>query len=141
VIDGMPETHATRDFARRYHRVVFLNFFNEGQRGSAKWDKKDLKVEINRTEALDASRALLREKKVTLPPQSPLVEEFARHIACDAKILEENEDTGAKKYRYIRTGENHFSMAFTYAGMALEEMHMPMSPAQREHFERMIGLG
>jgi len=28
------------------------------------------------------------------------------------------EDTGIKKYRYIRTAENHFSMAFTYAWMA-----------------------
>ena len=41
-----------------------------------------------------------------------------RHLSCDAKILDEDPDTGAKKYRYIRTGENHFSMAFTYAWMA-----------------------
>jgi hypothetical protein len=31
----------------------------------------------------------------------------------DAKILDENEETGAKKYRYIRSGEDHFSLAFT----------------------------
>ena len=39
VIDGLPETHATRDFARRHGRRVFLNFFNETQRGSARWDR------------------------------------------------------------------------------------------------------
>ena len=41
-------------------------------------------------------------------------------MACDAKALDEDPDTGAKKYRYVRTGENHFSMAFTYACLVLE---------------------
>jgi hypothetical protein len=48
VIDGLPETHATRDFAREHPYRVFLNFFNENQRGSARWDRQDFKVEINR---------------------------------------------------------------------------------------------
>ncbi len=39
-------------------------------------------------------------------------------MAADAKVLDEDEETGAKKYRYIRTGEDHFSLAFTYAWMA-----------------------
>jgi hypothetical protein len=34
------------------------------------------------------------------------------------KVLDEDEETGAKKYRYVRTGEDHYSMAFTYALMA-----------------------
>ena len=40
-------------------------------------------------------------------------------MAADAKILDEDEDTGAKRYRYIRTGEDHFSLAFTYAWLAV----------------------
>ena len=36
----------------------------------------------------------------------------------DARVLEEDEDTGAQRYKYVRTGENHFSLAFTYAWMA-----------------------
>ena len=82
-------------------------------------------MEINRTEALDASRAVIREKKVILSRVSPHLEEFARHMACDAKVLDEDPDTGAKKYRYIRTGENHFSMAFTYAVMAVNGVSIP----------------
>ena len=93
-------------------------FFNEHQRGELKWDRDALTVQVNRTEALDASRAAVREKKVTLPRRVPIVETFARHMAADAKVLEEDEDTGAKKYRYVRTGEDHFSLAFTYAWMA-----------------------
>ena len=44
-----------------------------------------------------------------------LTEESADHLTADVKKLVEDEDTGIKRYRYIRTGENHFSMAFTYA--------------------------
>jgi hypothetical protein len=118
VIDGLPETHATREFARKHGSRVSMNFFNENQRGAAKWDDEAQTVQINRTEALDASRAAVRGKKLVLPGQSPIIEEFARHMSADAKILDEDEETGAKKYRYIRTGVDHFSLAFTYAWMA-----------------------
>ena len=46
------------------------------------------------------------------------MEEFAVHMAADAKILDEDEETGAQRYRYIRTGADHFSLAFTYAWLA-----------------------
>jgi hypothetical protein len=121
VIDGLPETHATRQFAERHGGNVHLNFFKETQRGAIKWDWREHKVEVNRTEALDASRAAIREKRVILPRRLPLVEQFARHMTADAKKLEEDEETGAQQYHYIKTGENHFSFAFTYAWMAAED--------------------
>jgi len=122
VIDGLPETHATRAFAHRHRGRVFLNFFNRHQRGSAKWNHDDYKVDVNRTEALDASRAAVRNKEIILSRQNELIEEFARHMTTDAKVLDEDEETGIKQYRYIRTGENHFSMAFTYAWIAVSDM-------------------
>jgi len=125
VVDGLPETHATREFAKR-NRRVFLNFFNENQRGIARWDWKSRKVEVNRTECLDASRAAIRQKRVALPRRSRLLETFARHMSADAKMLDEDEETGIKKYRYIRTGANHYSMAFTYAWMAAEKLRFPI---------------
>ena len=121
VIDGMPETHATRKFAQRHHGDVYMSFFNDNQRGAIKWNHADRKVEVNRTEALDASRAAVREKKLLLPRRDPMVERFARHMSADAKKLEEDDETGAQRYRYIKTGENHFSFAFTYAWMAASD--------------------
>ena len=118
VIDGLQEIHATRVFAERHHGQAFLSFFNEHQREEAKWVDQARTLQVNRTEALDASRAAVREGKVTLPRRQPIVEQFAHHMAADAKVLDEDEETGAKKYRYIRTGEDHFSLAFTYAWMA-----------------------
>lgn len=125
VIDGLPETHATREFAHRHLGQVFLNFFNMHQRGKAKWDRSSWKVEQNRTESIDASRAVVRNKELILPRRCALVDEFARHMANDAKVLDEDPETGIKKYRYIRTGENHFSMAFTYAVLAASNIHCP----------------
>jgi len=121
MVDGLPETHATRDFARRHRGKVFLCFFNESQRGVPRWDAESFTVQMNRTEALDASRAAVREKKLILPRHQSSLEEFARHMASDAKILEENEETGVKKYKYVRTGEDHFSLAFTYAWLAASD--------------------
>jgi hypothetical protein len=118
VIDGLPETHATRQFAGRHPGIVFMNFFNEHQRGAADWDHMTGIVKVNRTEALDASRDAVRLQRLILPRQTPIVAEFARHMTADAKVLDEDPDTGAQKYRYIKTGTNHFSLAFTYAWLA-----------------------
>jgi hypothetical protein len=118
VIDALPETHVTRRFAMRHHGHVYMNYFNEHQKGSWKWDWQSLTVQENRTEALDYSRRLIRDGLRVLPRQSEIVSEFARHLTCDAKQLHEDADTGAQEYRYIRTGENHFSMAFTYDCLA-----------------------
>jgi hypothetical protein len=127
VIDGLPETHATRDFARAHPGTVFMNFFNESQRGAAKWDAKEFKVQVNRTEALDASREAVREHRFVIPRGLLDLDVFARHMACDAKVLEEDKETGAKRYRYVRTGADHYSLAFTYAWMAVAELPGPFS--------------
>jgi hypothetical protein len=120
VIDAMPEIHATRAFAERHRGKVWLNYFNENQKGSFKWDKETHIVQVNRTEALDAAKKGIRDSAVVLPRRVPLVEEFAEHLASDAKKLIEDEETGAKSYKYIRTGTNHYSFAFTYDWIASE---------------------
>lgn len=121
VIDALPEIHATRDFSNRHRGSVFLNYFNESQRGSTKWDREQHIVQINRTEALDAAKKGIRDEQVVLPRRGRLLEEFADHLASDAKKLIEDEETGAKSYRYLRIGTNHFSLAFTYDWLALEQ--------------------
>ena len=118
VIDGLPETHETRKFAERHQGCVYMSFFNEHQRGAADWDYRKWIVQVNRTEALDSSREAVRRQRLILPRQTPVVAEFAQHMAANAKILDEDPDTGAQKYRYIRTGPDHYSLAFTYAWMA-----------------------
>ncbi len=42
------------------------------------------------------------------------MQEFADHMAADVKQLVEDEETGAQSYRYVRTGTDHYSLAFTF---------------------------
>jgi hypothetical protein len=71
--------------------------------------------------SVDAGKRGIRDKEVVLPRRVPLLETFAEHLASDAKRLIEDEETGAKSYRYIRTGTNHYSLAFTYDWLASEQ--------------------
>ncbi len=121
VIDAMPEIHATREFAKRHGGRAYLCYFNEHQKGSAKWDHAQHIVQVNRTEALDSGKKGIRDAEVVLPRRIPVVDTFAQHLASDAKQLIEDEETGAKSYRYIRTGTNHYSLAFTYDWLASEQ--------------------
>ncbi len=125
VIDAMPEIHATREFAKRHPGRVWLCYFNENQKGEAKWDHEQQIVQVNRTEALDSAKKGIRDGEVALPRRVPLLETFAEHLASDAKKLIEDEETGAKSYRYIRTGTNHYSLAFTYDWLASEDERRP----------------
>ena len=147
VIDALPETHITREFARRQRGRVFMNFFNPSQKGATNWNKDNLTVHENRTDALDASRLAIRRAEVVLPRQSRIVEVFAAHMANDVKQLVENEETGAQEFRYIRTGADHFSMAFTYEVIAAERLSIacgvsyPGFSAGRNRVSIATGLG
>ena len=89
-------------------------YFQESQRGAYRWDSAERIVYENRTEALDASRQIVRDRRVVLPRGGKVVQEFAEHVAADVKQLVEDETTGAQAYRYVKTGVNHYSFAFTY---------------------------
>lgn len=52
-----------------------------------------------------------------LPRRGLLVEEAARHVAVAARVLNYDADFQAKTCGIVRTGEAHFSLAFTYAWM------------------------
>jgi hypothetical protein len=96
-----------------------------GERPGIHEHLESLRVEMNRTEGLDASRWCGRsgwgwQAKILH------LKELAQHMVCLARVLEEGPDTGAKKYRYVRTGTNHFSMAFTYACLAETRARVPV---------------
>jgi hypothetical protein len=122
VVDAMPEMRNARAFAQRHQGRVFLNFYQEHQKGEPRWDERALTVAVNRTESLDASHNLIQGAEVILPRRSDLVDGFANHLHNVAKKLEEDEVTGSKRYVYIRLGEDHFRHAFNYTVIAMHEL-------------------
>jgi hypothetical protein len=118
VVDALPETRNARAFAERHKGKVLLNYYFEHQKGSYRWNEKDLTVACNRTESLDASHNEVMNGKVILPKECGIVRVFAEHLHNVAKKLEEDEETGSKRYVYVRLGPDHFRHAHNYEAIA-----------------------
>ena len=118
VVDALPETRNARAFAQRHQGKVYLNYYNEHQKGHYAWNEKELVVQCNRTESLDASHREIMEDAIILPKESDVVREFAQHLHNVAKKLQEDEETGSKRYIYVKLGPDHFRHAFNYECMA-----------------------
>ena len=118
VVDALPETRNARAFAARFPGKVYLNYYNIHQKGSYAWNEKELIVSCNRTESLDASHREISERTLAIPKRCDIVEDFASHLHNVAKKLEEDEDTGSKRYNYIKLGTDHFRHAYNYEAMA-----------------------
>jgi hypothetical protein len=118
VVDALPETRNARAFAERHKGSVFLNYYNENQKGMYAWNERDLIVSCNRTESLDASHNEIINGQVVLPRECEIVREFALHLHNVAKKLEEDEETGAKRFVYVKLGPDHFRHAYNYEVMA-----------------------
>ncbi|MHC1744970.1 MAG: hypothetical protein AB9873_18355 [Syntrophobacteraceae bacterium] len=97
VVDALPETRNARAFAERHRGKVFLCFYNEHRKGNYAWNEKDLIVSANRTESLDASSEI-QGSKIILPRNCDVLNEFATQMSNVAKKLEEDEETGSKRY-------------------------------------------
>lgn len=118
VVDGLPETRNARAFAERHKRKVFLNYYSIHQKGSYRWNEKDLTVTEDRTESLDASHNEIQDGELVLPRESNIVREFAQHCHNVAKRLEEDEETGSKRYVYVKLGDDHFRHSLNYSVIA-----------------------
>ena len=118
VVDALPETRNARAFAEKHKRKIFLNYYNVHQKGSYRWNEKDLTVSCDRTESLDASHVEIQDGELVIPRESDIVREFAQHCHNTAKRLEEDEETGSKRYVYVKLGDDHFRHALNYSTMA-----------------------
>ena len=77
-------------------------------------------VQCNRTESLDASHNEILQGKIELPRESEIVKTFAEQLHNVAKKLQEDEETGSKRYVYVKLGPDHFRHAFNYEAMAFQ---------------------
>ena len=118
VVDALPETRNARAFAERHKGLIFLNYYQINQKGGCKWDEGNLTVACNRTESLDESHNQVMYRKLFLPKSCGVVQEFAQHLHNVAKKLEEDDETGSKRYVYVKLGVDHFRHAFNYECMA-----------------------
>jgi hypothetical protein len=134
VIDALPNQHSARRFAASHPGRVYLCYYGEAQRGGAAWTEDttragDAKVEVNRTESLDATLREIGKGGLLLPRRDRAVEEFARHVSALVRVRDEDMGTGAVRYRYLHLGEDHFAHARNYCRLA-EEKRAESRPVQ-----------
>jgi len=121
VVDAMPEMRNARDFADRHPAGrVYLCSYQAHRKGRYLWNDRDSTVSCDRTESLDASHRQVMEKNLALPREVEVVRDFAVHLHNVARKLEEKEETGEKRYIYVKLGPDHFRHAFNYFVMAVE---------------------
>jgi hypothetical protein len=124
VIDLRPEIRKVRDFQRQENYQVFGCEYIEQRAGQIAWDEKDLLVKVNRTEICDATHDLAVEfGKLELPRRNAEIDRFVTEMCNIAKVLEEDNQTGARIYRYKRLGSSrpdHYRHAMNYCLLAAE---------------------
>lgn len=132
VVDSLPEQRNARKFANNHFGKVFLNYYNQHQKGSVKWDYPNLSVQENRTESLDESHNQIMYGYTILPRQSDEVDAFATHCCNIAKKLEVDDESGSKKYVYVKLGgPDHYRHAFNYLCIASENAPIADEPKHR----------
>lgn len=131
VIDAQPETHLVLQIQKALPGMVWACYYSKTTQVPPVWNPDPLapmsmgevdfwRVDCHRALQLDRLLNTIREgkKAMILPRLDAVVEEAAQHFANMVRISVVDEETGAKVYRYIRTGPDHYAHAAQYAMLA-----------------------
>lgn len=119
VLDLYPETRKVREFAAAEKYPVFGCDYQERQKGAFAWDERNKVVTVNRTEVCDATHDLIMQKgRLELPRRSDELDIYIKHMTGIVKVLQEDETTGSRVYRYRRIADDHYRHATNYFYLA-----------------------
>lgn len=124
VIDAQPEYHYSREFQRKERHGVYLCYYNETQRPFTVWTPENI-VKVLRTEIFDASHHVVKEPgQLTIPRVCEEIKLFAKQLTKSVRVLQTDQRTGTKIYRYICRGdkEDHYRNALNYFLLACQKM-------------------
>lgn len=132
VLDMEPETRAARKFQEAENFEVFLCDYIESAKAGAVWDEKKGLVKLNRTEICDTTHELFTSPgTLILPRRCDEVDEFAKECRNIAKVLEEDQETGSREYRYRKLGPDHYRHALNYFSLAAQRIRVSDSRFDR----------
>lgn len=114
VFDKYPETHKVREFLKAEKFDGYTCEYSETLTTSEVWNVEESQVKVNRTEILDQSDRVIRNRNIELPRSSDIMEEFVKHAVSNVKKLERKKTTDTPIYRYIQRGDDHFRHALNY---------------------------
>jgi hypothetical protein len=121
VLDLEPETHKAREFQKAEPYKVWLCDYAENQKVSKREDEQTGLVVVKRTEFLDRSHNLIAGLKLELPRRCPEIDVFANQVCAAVKVLKEDQETGSKRYLYIRRDKDDYRHALSYFDLACQD--------------------
>jgi hypothetical protein len=123
VIDLKPEIRKVREFQKAEPYQVYACDYVETRINTIQWNDNERVIKCNRTEICDATHQLFTEPgRLELFRRNSELDQFAKHCTQIAKVLEEDDDTGAKVYRYKKLGADHYRHALNYCLLASERI-------------------
>lgn len=114
VIDSGPYDHGVREFQRTEPYKIWLCQYSEQMPGKPHFEGKDGMVKVNRNEWMDKVHTTYIKNNIRIPRTSIAISEYARQMTRTAKTIIENVDTGLRKPRWIKLGEDHFYHSTLY---------------------------
>ena len=125
-----PYEEEFRKFQERCHKredkvTVFGVEYRDKQRNLLKTDEESGIYALSRTEAMDGSQTWIRSGKLEIPRKCDEVKVFAKECCNVAKVLETNDKTGDRTYRYreVGTGGDHYRHCVNYLQLAILNLH------------------
>lgn len=105
--------------------TVFGVEYRDKQRNLLKTDEESGVYALSRTEAMDGSQTWIRSGKLEIPRKCEEVNVFARECCNTAKVLETNDKTGDRTYRYrpVGSGDEHYRHTVNYLQLALMNLY------------------
>ena len=127
VVDIRPYEDEARSYQKSSNHKTFLCEYSDTQIVDAVFNDNTGVVKTHRTGIFDQTHRLLSEGLITLPRQSPEVEEFARQCCSCAKFKEKDKRKGTVVYRYRPTGDRqeHYRNALNYFVLAASGHRIP----------------
>ncbi len=104
---------------------VFGSEYRDKQRNLLKTDDESGVYVVSRTEMMDKTHGWVKNGKLEIPRKCEEVKVFAKEVCNTAKVLETNEKTGDRIYRYRPIGDKaeHYRHTLNYLWLALLNLH------------------
>jgi hypothetical protein len=125
VIDMEPETRKVRDFKKAEPYGVYLCDYQERLKVSQRIDERDGVITVRRTETMDnVNNIFSTSGKIEIPRRNSEIDQYAFEMSNTAKVLQEDEITGSKRYIYTKLGADHYFHATNYFLLACSDMRV-----------------
>lgn len=121
VIDALPETRKVREFQAAEEYKVYMCYYQDSLKKQIRINEQEDMMTVNRTEICDETHDMIVKGQVEIPRRCPEVEVYAEEMCNIAKVLEENEFTGSRAYKYKSLGADHYRHATNYFKLACKD--------------------